>query len=49
MKAGRFTEAFIFADAKAEFEVIMALMDEIRLVGIENIGFAVHRLEESYR
>ena len=41
---GGFAEAFIFADAKAEFEVIMALMDEIRLVGIENIGFAVHRL-----
>jgi len=44
MKAGRFTEAFIYADANAEREVIMALMDEIRLVGIENIGFAVHRL-----
>ena len=29
---------------KWEFEVIMGLMDEIRLLGVENIGFAVHRL-----
>ncbi len=44
LEDGGFSEAFIFADAKAEFAVIMGLMDEIRLLGIENIGFAVHRL-----
>ncbi len=44
VETGGFTEAFIFADAKVEFEVIMGLMDEIRLLGVENIGFAVHRL-----
>lgn len=44
LEAGGHTEAFVFADAKAEFAVIMGLMDEIRLLGMENIGFAVHRL-----
>ena len=44
MKAGRLTEAFIFADAKAEFEVIMGVDGRNPVGGIENIGFAVHRL-----